>query len=73
MSEKKEKSNDQGGKCDQDRREAQGGTENRSGRERIYCMRETESVREEGGTKRDRERKSSEGTHEEGKRGGKST
>lgn len=32
-------------------------------------MRETESEREKGGTKRDRERKSSEGTHEEGKRG----
>lgn len=32
-------------------------------------MRETDSEREEGGTKRDRERKSSEDTHEEGKRG----
>lgn len=66
---KKEKSNDQGGKSGQDHRETQGGTESRSGRERIYCMRETESEREEGGTKRDRERKSSEGTYEEGKRG----
>lgn len=58
-----------GGKSDQNRRETQGGTESRSGRERIYRMRETDSEREEGGTKRDRERKSSEDAHEEGKRG----